>query len=130
MIVCADSKDSSLFSPMSVISDLSIRSMVLSRYLFPVIQDRFSILLFFLNLLSLPISLSLLLAKFPRAPFLIVKEHGSEEDMVASAADRMIKGEVLAWFQGKSGIVLNSILLNSTVLINVRCLQKICMALK
>jgi predicted NodU family carbamoyl transferase len=33
-----------------------------------------------------------------------VIEHESEEQMVAAAADRIAKGEVLAWFQGKSGI--------------------------
>jgi predicted NodU family carbamoyl transferase len=35
----------------------------------------------------------------------VVTEHESEEQMVAAAADRIEKGEVLAWFQGKSGAV-------------------------
>lgn len=53
-----------------------------------------------------PLSLSsTIIHPLSRDPFVIVKEHSSEEDMVASAAERMSNGEVLAWFQGKSGAV-------------------------
>ena len=35
----------------------------------------------------------------------MVKEHSSEEELIESAASCLDKGEVLAWFQGKSGII-------------------------
>lgn len=38
-----------------------------------------------------------------RSPFISYKKHESDDEMLASAVEKIAKGEILAWFQGKSG---------------------------
>jgi predicted NodU family carbamoyl transferase len=37
-------------------------------------------------------------------PWIVVKKHESPEELIKAAVEKIEKGEVIAWFQGRSGI--------------------------